>query len=138
MSNDVSHESRELTPAELEIAREKLFREGFGRALSDNHRKTVPPILEHERKQVTEELSYRVGVNPAFEVLIDLQTAARFVSLTPAQAVAFAGHIKRAAHSATVAKKRAKPIAKNGIVVIDEAAGGLTPEMMAATLKTVT
>jgi hypothetical protein len=53
-------------------------------------------------------LAYQVGVNQLFDVLIDWQHPVRHVALTPAQAVALAGSLKRVANLAITQKKKAQ------------------------------
>ncbi len=63
----------------------------------------VPPSGAHGAP-----LAYQVGVNQLFDVLIDWQHAVRHVALTPAQAVALAGSLKRVANLALAAKRKAQ------------------------------
>lgn len=59
--------------------------------------------------------AYLIGMNTSHDVLVDWGSAIRYTVLTPAEAIAFAGHLKRTAQLAIVAKKRAKQAERESV-----------------------
>jgi hypothetical protein len=78
--------------------------------MSNTEQPTTPAVLPAN----TPSYSYQVGVSQLMQVLIDFQKDLRYVALEPDQALTLAGHLKRVANLAIVARKKAKAAATLG------------------------